>query len=117
MENARPAPSALKRPAYRIGSEKQSGNRNVRGTPWDVSKSGGDIEEGWWVIPIQWYESAKSKDSTYYLSKNRHMLDMRSVHLAPQGIPLIEHPVDKTTKHYTVKKEDHEMLMEFIASS
>ena len=88
-----------------------------RATPWDVSKSGGDIEEGWWVIPIQWYESVKSKEGTYYLSKNRHMLDMRSVHLAPQGITLIEHAMDKKTKHYTVKKEDHEMLMEFIASS
>ncbi len=58
---------------------------------------------------IQWYESVKNEDSTYYLSKNRHMLDMRSVNLAPQGITLIEHPVDKTTKHYTVKKEDHDM--------
>ncbi len=69
---------------------------------------------------VRVYESAENREGTYYLSKNRHsMLDMRSVHhlVAPQGITLIEHPVDKTTKHYTVKKEDHDMLIEFIASS
>ena len=45
-------------------------------TAWDSSKSGGEIDEGWLVIPIQWYELVSGKTDVYHLTKNKHLLNL-----------------------------------------
>ena len=84
-------------------------------TQWDASKSGGEIDEGWLVIPIQWYELVSGKTGVYYLSKNKHLLNLSHTLLCPNSIELV--PDGKKTKPtYTVKADDHDMLLRYIAA-
>jgi hypothetical protein len=84
-------------------------------TAWDSSKSGGEIDEGWLVIPIQWYELVSGKTGVYYLSKNKHLLNLSHTLLCPNSIELV--PDGKKTKPtYTVKADDHDMLLRYIAA-
>ena len=40
-------------------------------TQWDASKSGGEIDEGWLVIPMLWYDALPGKSQTYSITKNK----------------------------------------------
>ena len=83
-------------------------------TAWDASQSGGEIDEGWLVIPIQWYELVQGKTGVYYLSKNKHLLNLHHILFCPNSIELV--PTKKTKPNFTVKADDHDMLLRYIAA-
>ena len=83
-------------------------------TEWDASKSGGEIDEGWLVIPMLWYDALPGKSQTYSLTKNKHLLNLQHVLFAPDSIELV--PDKKTKPTFTLKKEDHDMLTAFLAA-
>ena len=70
-----------------------------KATQWDSSKSGGEIDEGWLVIPILWYESlpgqARCRAGVYCLTKNKHLLNLQHVLFAPRSVELV--PTQKRT--------------------
>ena len=86
-----------------------------KATQWDSSKSGGEIDEGWLVIPILWYESLPGQAGVYSLTKNKHLLNLQHVLFAPRSVELV--PTRKTKPNFTVMKEDHDMLLKYIASA
>jgi hypothetical protein len=83
-------------------------------TAWDSSKSGGEIDAGWLVIPIQWYELVQGQTGVYYLSKNKHLLNLHHILFCPNSIELV--PTKKTKPNFTVKADDHDMLLRYIAA-
>ena len=83
-------------------------------TAWDASKSGGEIDEGWLVIPIQWYELVSGKTDVYHLTKNKHLLNLHHILFCPNSIELV--PTKKTKPNFSVKADDHDMLLRYIAS-
>ena len=60
------------------------------------------------VIPIQWYEPVQGQTGVYYLSKNKHLLNLHHILFCPNSIELV--PTKKTKPNFSAKADDHDML-------
>ncbi len=82
----------------------------------DAKRSGGEVEPGWWVMPICWYDSAKGTPSTYNLTNMKHLLNLQHTLFVPSNIDLVPDNQTKPTKttKYTLKADDRQMLLNFV---
>jgi hypothetical protein len=56
----------------------------------------------------------QGQTGVYYLSKNKHLLNLHHILFCPNSIELV--PTKKTKPNFTVKADDHDMLLRYIAA-
>jgi hypothetical protein len=83
----------------------------------DAKRSGGEVEAGWWVMPICWYDTAKGKPATYNLTNLKHLLNLQHTLFVPRSVDLVPDKETKSTKAttcFTLKADDRQMLLNYL---
>jgi hypothetical protein len=82
----------------------------------DAKRSGGEVEAGWWVMPICWYDTVKGKPATYNLTNLKHLLNLQHTLFVPRSFDLVPDKQTKSTKAttYSLKADDRQMLLNYL---